>query len=1130
MPTNVSGSGETKLLRKVFFWTSAVVPGMALAMSSTVWVLHIPPFSVTGFCVLSVAGILGVLLAGAIARRVIRPAWLKWSRSTRFGVVSASVLLTAFVGVLLSSDAPLNVTWRWAVGPQVGRAVVSKTQVSWGQAVPSVLEFNVSAWPGTPDPEWAWRMTSDLPGRLGRVRSRIGFRVTQPEGQVFNLNNGGQWEQFRGSDGVTVNFKAEHGRTSERVGQIALNLHALPEQRRWHVVQVDVPASSDSLAIEVDSGANHKGDTVDVSVERVQVRLLGTWVDVGQAMGVINTLALLWLALVVSVLTIVALDALPAVNARMSRWPGAGGAAPVVPLLATLLVMAAAWVGTSTVLTLLGWQRATWVSVDVNADDASLPPPYVYINHTGAVGDFQPVLWNDWRAGWTVIGIRPVSNGQSVKVLAIENEQKQVIPPGAWRLASSGMTLLGAPQTLLVSSPGALWLPNSPYPSRLTLVFEAGPGAGRVELEWLGQRHEFDLSSPTVAVYRAEISKSVTYQGWLLLPPNEIDDIRVSFGNRDARYALHDLTVYGASPQTWTGSTLVAAGVTSAAGCRLVQQADDMSVEREPGAGCAVRLPNLRPVNAVPVYLRLLVWASMTGVTLAVLWGLSIASRLSRRWGQRYQVVEGWPMDRLRRWTANWPVGRVAAIVGIATVVFQLLYLIAIPIGYINDTHGYYKLAQNFLNVRSFYAIDPIRTPGYPGFIAFTIWLFGNQMEGIVLLQHLLLAALGPVTVWFLYPRVGPLFAAIGGMLVGLGPTASLLANWVSTESLFTTLSYLSLVCVIQYRTRPSGAFLAGLLAGLATLVRPNGILIPAIMLAWLFVWWWCGQERITAFRRLVPVGVALSLGCLLLVTPWLLAEHGMTGQWELDHQSPFTLWYNSVIEGRASANLAINRPLAVIFRYSSLAQTCNEGEGWRPQEDLAFARQVDYPFLSNPADSTFFAETFREGLRENPRRFLQFLVPSLRYDLFHILPGAGSPLCVQDAGNSEVYYGKFSYPLQVPSSTSDPRNLGALLKEFSYRWHPPQSRLRTAILRFTRDGIDAWGVVAAFALASLMACLMFKPIRDLTLLWLYWMVSVALLGVMGFPVDRYLFVLESLVCLMAMVMVYALLAMRLRR
>jgi hypothetical protein len=71
---------------------------------------------------------------------------------------------------------------------------------------------------------------------------------------------------------------------------------------------------------------------------------------------------------------------------------------------------------------------------------------------------------------------------------------------------------------------------------------------------------------------------------------------------------------------------------------------------------------------------------------------------------------------------------------------------------------------------------------------------------------------------------------------------------------------------------------------------------------------------------------------------------------------------------------------------------------------------------------------------------------------------------------------------------------------------------------------------VAAFALASLMACLMFKPIRDLTLLWLYWMVSVALLGVMGFPVDRYLFVLESLVCLMAMVMVYGLLAMRLRR
>lgn len=1105
----------------------SVVAGLALAVRFMIEVLPLPVFGVAGFFVFGATALLSVVLVNTITRRIILPVWLNWSRARRFGVIGVSVLATAILCVLLSPETPMDSTWRWAVGPQVGRRAVPRTHVSWGQAVPSVFEFTVSSWPGTPDPEWSSRLTSDLPSRLGNVASRIDFRVTQPEGHVFNLNNGLQWEQFRGSDGVTVNVSAVSRGRSKPVGHLALNLHAVPVERRWNALRANVPASSESVSIDIDSGASHKGDLVYVSVDRVSVRVMDYWLDIGQVLSVCHALSLLWLALVVSVLTTAGVERMPGLNAQMSRWPGARvlGESPVISLLATLVVVVAAWVGTSQAAILLGWQRATWMRISIDAEDRSLPPPFVYVNHTGAVGAYEPVTWNGWLSGYTQIGIRPVSNTDGVRILAIEGEQNQVMPPASWRLPPSGMALQGVPQTLLVTKPGVLWVPNQPYSSRYTVVFEAGPGKGSVELEWLDQRRVFDLSSPAAVGYRADITRPAAYEGWFLLPPNAIGQISISFGNRDAKYAFRNLSIDDDLHQSWTGRTLA---VTSAAGCRLVPTGDDVSVEREPGAGCAVRLPNLRPINAVPVSLRLFVWVLLTVTGLLALWGMSILSGLYRHWANRYEVVER-PMAWLRRRTDAWGVGRVAAIVGVTAVAFQLIYFIVVPIGYINDTHGYYSLARDYLKMPSFYALGPNRIPGYPMFIASTIWLLGDQMEGIALLQHLALAALGPVTVWFLYPRTGPLCAALGGLLLGIGPTSSLLANTVSTESLFANLSYLAMICLIHYRARAAGACLAGLLAGLAMFIRPNGITIPMAMLTWLFLWWWCGPQRITAFRRLVSAGVAVSLGFLLMVTPWLLAEHGMTGQWELDHTSAFTLWFNSMTQGRSPASLAINRPVSIMFRDSGLSTQCNDGEGWRLHTDLALSRYIDWPYV-HPGDSTFFTESVREGVRENPRRFLQFFSPTFKYGLLHILPPPGSPLCIVENANSEVHYSRFAYPLPVPDVVSDPKNMGPFLKQLSYRWHPPQSRLRSAVLGFTQWGMDAWGLVAALALASLAACVMFAPIRGLTLLWLYWMVSVTLLGVVGWPTDRYMYIFEPFVYLLATVTVYALFSAKVRR
>ncbi len=80
------------------------------------------------------------------------------------------------------------------------------------------------------------------------------------------------------------------------------------------------------------------------------------------------------------------------------------------------------------------------------------------------------------------------------------------------------------------------------------------------------------------------------------------------------------------------------------------------------------------------------------------------------------------------------------------------------------------------------------------------------------------------------------------------------------------------------------------------------------------------------------------------------------------------------------------------------------------------------------------------------------------------------------------------------------------------YRWHPSQSRLRDDLFALFAHEIDAWAWLALPALASLLVCLLVPPLRDLTLLWIYWMGSVLLLGLVGLPADRYVFVMEPLI------------------
>jgi hypothetical protein len=151
---------------------------------------------------------------------------------------------------------------------------------------------------------------------------------------------------------------------------------------------------------------------------------------------------------------------------------------------------------------------------------------------------------------------------------------------------------------------------------------------------------------------------------------------------------------------------------------------------------------------------------------------------------------------------------------------------------------------------------ESFRTPGYPAFIGL-IELLGGGIRAVLLIQCLLGAAL-------------PCFAASIGRSLGLSVRGSFLIGllWaihpglivfdgsLLTESLFNAVVLTGLFLACRVRSL-WGVLGAGLLLGLATLVRPLGYLyVPAALtLAWPRLWSkWIGMLILTLATGLPPV------------------------------------------------------------------------------------------------------------------------------------------------------------------------------------------------------------------------------------------------------------------------------------
>jgi 4-amino-4-deoxy-L-arabinose transferase-like glycosyltransferase len=211
-----------------------------------------------------------------------------------------------------------------------------------------------------------------------------------------------------------------------------------------------------------------------------------------------------------------------------------------------------------------------------------------------------------------------------------------------------------------------------------------------------------------------------------------------------------------------------------------------------------------------------------------------------------------------------------------AALVARLVFVLSAPNEWQwPDSREYEAMALSLYEHGS-YGLHTLRAPGYPTLIAGVYSIFGPHLIALRLIE----ALLGVLTVG--------LIGAVGGRLFGrrAGLVAALLAALQPVMAFLPTIQYaentLMLLVVAGFGAmfegwRRGGAWrwaAGGALWGLALLTRPNTVFaLPGV---------WIGL--VVALRRqrkpwVVPA-LAFFAACALTVTPWIVRNHRVHGEW----------------------------------------------------------------------------------------------------------------------------------------------------------------------------------------------------------------------------------------------------------
>ena len=240
----------------------------------------------------------------------------------------------------------------------------------------------------------------------------------------------------------------------------------------------------------------------------------------------------------------------------------------------------------------------------------------------------------------------------------------------------------------------------------------------------------------------------------------------------------------------------------------------------------------------------------------------------------------------------------------------RLLFVLKFPDTDSGDAPFYIELAWNWFR-KGIYGLVvnnqlipvDMRTPGYPAFLAGIFVFAGNSQWAVMFVQALvdlatcfLIAGIAARLAPPLVESRRRIFLAALWLAV-LCPFTANYSAVVLTETLVTFLTALALLLLLDTdiaeitstaAQRRWPMFLAGVIVGFATLVRPETpLLLAAAGIALLLKWWRPGD-----WTKLARAGVLMSIGLLLPLLPWAARN------WRTLHEVQFLAPRDSLLPG----------------------------------------------------------------------------------------------------------------------------------------------------------------------------------------------------------------------------------------
>ncbi|MFL5626493.1 MAG: ArnT family glycosyltransferase [Ktedonobacteraceae bacterium] len=224
----------------------------------------------------------------------------------------------------------------------------------------------------------------------------------------------------------------------------------------------------------------------------------------------------------------------------------------------------------------------------------------------------------------------------------------------------------------------------------------------------------------------------------------------------------------------------------------------------------------------------------------------------------------------MKRWQPYLPALTVFCL----ALLMRLAYNLTVARGYVAgyDSQVYEKIALHLLQERCFCLAPHLPTAGraplWPAIIAGLYVLFGSQNFS----ARLFLCVIGAATCVLVYLWAQAIFgkrtAIAAGIIASLYPGLFLYDGWLYAESLYTfcLLALTYTLYLAQTTARRRWILVSGILLGLLSLTRPNGLIVLILVIFWTVI---VAKARLISWRTALESAMLISVLTLGIVSPW---------------------------------------------------------------------------------------------------------------------------------------------------------------------------------------------------------------------------------------------------------------------